>query len=282
MQNTQSDEQNIKAKISEIFGPTIQGEGPYAGELSIFVRFAGCNLKCKFGDLSVCDSLYAVNGDGAREMTVAQIADEVQRLYTTAYPNTTPHQDTPPIQVVFTGGEPMLQRAALHALPKAICTRLPGKITRTAVETNGTMVMRDTDKYIDCFAVSPKLSGIASLAILDDYIEAARSFSVDGDSVWLKFVISPSNLSSTIETIKKYEKHINEYLEKRYYEECLDDDDRPSDHYTTVCPIYLMPAGKNNEELAESTLVAATTAINNGWRYTDRLQIRIWGDKRGV
>lgn len=42
--------------ISEIFGPTIQGEGPLSGTRTFFVRFAGCDFDCSW-----CDTKYAVN-----------------------------------------------------------------------------------------------------------------------------------------------------------------------------------------------------------------------------
>jgi len=42
-------------RISEIFGPTIQGEGPLIGRPTVFVRTAGCDYRC-----ARCDTLYAV------------------------------------------------------------------------------------------------------------------------------------------------------------------------------------------------------------------------------
>src|SRR5262249_51216898 len=42
-------------RVSEIFGPTIQGEGPLIGRPSVFVRTAGCDYRCAW-----CDTLYAV------------------------------------------------------------------------------------------------------------------------------------------------------------------------------------------------------------------------------
>jgi 7-carboxy-7-deazaguanine synthase len=42
-------------RISEIFGPTIQGEGPLIGRPTVFVRTAGCDYRCSW-----CDTLYAV------------------------------------------------------------------------------------------------------------------------------------------------------------------------------------------------------------------------------
>src|SRR5947208_16309904 len=44
-----------RIRISEIFGPTIQGEGPLIGRPTVFVRTAGCDYRCRW-----CDTLYAV------------------------------------------------------------------------------------------------------------------------------------------------------------------------------------------------------------------------------
>ena len=44
-----------RVRISEIFGPTIQGEGPLIGQPTVFVRTAGCDYRCAW-----CDTLYAV------------------------------------------------------------------------------------------------------------------------------------------------------------------------------------------------------------------------------
>jgi len=41
--------------ISEIFGPTVQGEGPLIGQPTVFVRTGGCDYRCVW-----CDTLYAV------------------------------------------------------------------------------------------------------------------------------------------------------------------------------------------------------------------------------
>ena len=40
--------------VAEIFGPTIQGEGPHVGMQTLFVRVAGCDFKCAW-----CDSKFA-------------------------------------------------------------------------------------------------------------------------------------------------------------------------------------------------------------------------------
>ena len=53
---------------------SINGEGTRAGELAVFVRFTGCNLRCSY-----CDTMWA-NEPGCpyEEMSPAQICDYVQ------------------------------------------------------------------------------------------------------------------------------------------------------------------------------------------------------------
>jgi 7-carboxy-7-deazaguanine synthase len=42
-----------KLPVAETFGPTIQGEGNYAGKKVLFIRFSGCDFRCAW-----CDSKY--------------------------------------------------------------------------------------------------------------------------------------------------------------------------------------------------------------------------------
>jgi 7-carboxy-7-deazaguanine synthase len=76
-------------QITEIY-KSLQGESTYAGLLCVFVRLAGCNLRCTW-----CDSEYTFQG--GRKMTVDEVRDEVLRL--------SPGGGL----VEITGGEPMLQ-----------------------------------------------------------------------------------------------------------------------------------------------------------------------------
>ena len=68
---------------------SVQGESSFAGLPCIFVRLAGCNLRCTW-----CDSEYTFTG--GRKMSLDEVMAEVKKLG--------------PVKLVeITGGEPMLQ-----------------------------------------------------------------------------------------------------------------------------------------------------------------------------
>lgn len=135
--------------VSEIFGPTIQGEGPSAGQPCTFVRLGGCNLSCDW-----CDTPYtwdAARYDLQRELAPRQTAQVVEQALATETR-----------LVVITGGEPLLQSRELSTL----VARLQAKGRRVEFETNGTL--SPAGLPVDLFVVSPKLtnSGLGSRARL--------------------------------------------------------------------------------------------------------------------
>lgn len=113
-----------KYKVNEIFR-SVQAEGANSGRQAVFVRFSGCNLKCKF-----CDTAH----ETGKEMAGEEIESEIEKL----------SGGDKSILVVFTGGEPCMQLKEEEPL---------GKGRRTAVETNGTLPVPG---WIDWVTVSPK------------------------------------------------------------------------------------------------------------------------------
>ena len=76
--------------IVEIFD-SVEGEGKRTGYMAVFVRFAGCNLRCSY-----CDTGYALNREDAVEtLDRAQLLERIRRY--------------PWKKITLTGGEPLLQ-----------------------------------------------------------------------------------------------------------------------------------------------------------------------------
>ena len=74
-------------EITEIFGPTIQGEGKKIGSPSIFIRFGKCNLSCKGFNVEYttpsgkkkysCDSYYATDSQFKEYWTKYEVFEEI-------------------------------------------------------------------------------------------------------------------------------------------------------------------------------------------------------------
>lgn len=128
--------------ISEIFGPTIQGEGPYAGRRARFIRFGGCNLSCVW-----CDTPYTWDGtrfDLRTEITTMSVEAIVNAL--------APDGGI----VVLTGGEPLLY--AHRPEFTELLRRLVGAGCAIHVESNATLVPpRSVIDLVSVFVLSPKL-----------------------------------------------------------------------------------------------------------------------------
>jgi len=82
--------------ISEIFGPTVQGEGPLIGRPTVFVRTGGCDYRCAW-----CDTLYAVLPEHRGEWRLMAPAEIERRIEELA--------GNDPVLVTLSGGNPALQ-----------------------------------------------------------------------------------------------------------------------------------------------------------------------------
>jgi 7-carboxy-7-deazaguanine synthase len=103
---------------------SVQGESSFAGLPCIFVRLAGCNLRCSW-----CDSEYTFSG--GYKLTEDQVVAEIEKLA--------------PVKLIeFTGGEPMLQEKEL--LP------LMGRLLREGytlmIETSGERPLANVPKAV--------------------------------------------------------------------------------------------------------------------------------------
>jgi 7-carboxy-7-deazaguanine synthase len=125
---------------------TLQGEGPFAGERSVFVRLAGCNLQCPG-----CDTEYT---EGRQKVMPAFIVDRVNEVCKKA-------DVIGGVLVVITGGEPMRQNIA------PLISALLEAGHRIQIESNGVLPPSpELEMYLANSAdvhlvVSPKTSRIS-------------------------------------------------------------------------------------------------------------------------
>ena len=101
-------------RVVEIFN-SIDGEGKRTGQLTTFIRLAGCNLRCCY-----CDTAYSFNVNNAVEMSVEDI---VQQCLDVGFHN-----------ITLTGGEPLI-----HEDVKALIFDLCARGFQVNIETNGSV-----------------------------------------------------------------------------------------------------------------------------------------------
>lgn len=155
-------------RVSEIFGPTIQGEGMLIGQPTVFVRTGGCDYRCLW-----CDTLHAVDSayrDQWRLMTAEAIWQEVRRL-----------SGGVPLTVSLSGGNPAIQPLG------PLIRRGKADGYRFALETQGS-VAKDWFADLDTLVLSPKppSSGMASDP---DALAACLEMAADQPAIALKFVV---------------------------------------------------------------------------------------------
>jgi 7-carboxy-7-deazaguanine synthase len=174
--------------VSEVFGPTLQGEGPTAGRRAGFVRLARCNLDCSW-----CDTPYTwdwTRFDPANEVNRRSVDDVVAQL-----------DGMDVDRIVVTGGEPLLQQRALEPLLVALGTRG----WAVEIETNGTIEpSAATTTMVTQFNVSPKLanSGVALGRRIDP---AALRALVDTGKAIFKFVVTgPADLDEVAALVEQH------------------------------------------------------------------------------
>ena len=165
-------------KVAEKF-VSINGEGPRAGELAVFLRFCGCNLNCGY-----CDTRWANIADVKYELASAE--ELVAYVKATGVKN-----------VTLTGGEPLLQSdiARLIAL-------LGASGAEVEIETNGSVPLKDIVSLSPRPAVTAdyKLpsSGMEEYMLVENF-----SYLTLRDSV--KFVVGDKrDLARAEEIIKDY------------------------------------------------------------------------------
>lgn len=155
---------------------SINGEGARAGELAVFVRFKGCNLRCGY-----CDTKWAYREDAPAQLLSVEEICAFARGVT---------------NVTLTGGEPMLQDLA------PLCERLIADGHRVEIETNGSISIKELSEAAarPCFTLDYKCpsSGMEDNMLTENY-----KYLCGEDTV--KFVVGDgTDLVKALEIINKY------------------------------------------------------------------------------
>jgi 7-carboxy-7-deazaguanine synthase len=240
--------------ITEIFGPTLQGEGQKIGTPSIFIRFGGCNLSCSGFGVEYksnntikkgCDSYYSVDKaykDDWQDLSADEIITKVKSLSENIK------------EIVITGGEPLLwwKKDEFQKLLRLLHS-YGYKIT---IETNSTILINFEHNYQKdiLFSMSVKLSNSGEK--LEKRVnEKAIANIVNSVKHYFKFVVDSKKSVSEIKNIIEF------------YNESL---------------VYIMPLGATIDEIENIRENIVSIALENGFVYSDRLHIRFWNKKRGV
>jgi organic radical activating enzyme len=287
----------MKIKVSEIFY-SLQGEGRFVGMPSVFLRTYGCNFTCSgfgckpgekstgaddvaevvhmynnFLDLPLvetgCDS-YASWHPAFKHLSPTYSTDELVAKMLALTPNGRWMQNNGnDVHLVITGGEPLLgwQRAYGELLSDPRMTDLKN----ITFETNGTQRLSDDFKqYLKdnfwlygcqnkqvTFSVSAKLSASGESwadAICPDIVAEYQAYG----HTYLKFVVeTQDHVAEAIRAVDAFR----------------------AGGFTGV--VYLMPQGGVVDPYESNKLNIANICCEQGFNYSPRLHVDLWGNGWG-
>ena len=245
-------------RVSQIFGPTIQGEGSAAGRHCLFLRLYDCNLTCTW-----CDTAYTwadtearaaktesgIQYDrfdpayGLKHVPFDECYTQLKMLW---------NFEKKPTIIVISGGEPMMQQDNLIPLVKM----LVDTYSEVHIETAGTIAPTpEFASYVTQFNVSPKLVHSGNPlgkrikpAVLERFVRTQKA--------WFKFVVQNIGDLSEIDDI---------------VQQCKIPYNR----------IMIMPEGTTplgNRDIITPEL--AEQAVLRGWGISFRTHVLIWGDDK--
>ena len=277
---------------------SIQGEGIHAGRPSIFVRYAGCNLRCQFGlkcanlhterdipdnikqvisnidkynsvdELPVfpnyCDTYIGILPEFSKFWIKYETTDDlVKSILGLIENNKDNYPDLSNVDIVFTGGEPMLHQNHMIDLVNKL---IMYKLSNITIETNGTIPMKNNNdwkiigKVINItFSVSPKISSANYTMEETCHPEVVKEYSDYCDNLVLKYVVSDENDISNVKIYSSKYKEVG----------------------TIIDEICLMPCGgKADENFNDTQRRIFDLCVKYGYRYSTRLQmikLNSWG-----
>ena len=281
-----------KLKVAELFY-SIQGEGRYMGVPSVFLRTFGCNFTCDsfgmprgeksqerhnivvsnyktYNELplvsSGCDSYASWMPefkDLSPMLTTDAIVERIMEIL--------PYKEWRDEHLVITGGEPLL--GWQRAYPSLLDDPKMASLKEITFETNGTQELStEFRKYLLNWTLGNKARG-----------REALTFSVSA-----KLPCSGEKWSDAIcpEIVCQYQDVGHTYLKLVIStNEDFADAQRAVAEYRAAGfkgHVYLMPVGGVESVYALNNKNVAILAMNEGWRYSDRLQVPLFKNEWGT
>lgn len=289
-----------KIKVSEVFY-SLQGEGRFVGVPSVFLRTYGCNFTCAgfgcapgekstgadevaknielykdFNSLPLvetgCDS-YASWHPSYKHLSPTQTTEElVERMLALTPNNQWVQNNGNDVHLVITGGEPLLgwQRAYAELLSHDRMRDLKN----ITFETNGTQELhKDFRHFLLDWTLNPRLGKKGPTALT---FSVSAKLSASGEK-WEE-AIRPDIVMSYADIGHTYLKFVVET------DEHIADAIRATDEYRRAGfkgIIYLMPQGGVVQPYDRNKLRIADICVAQGWNYSPRLHVDLWGNGWG-
>jgi 7-carboxy-7-deazaguanine synthase len=289
-----------KIKVSEVFY-SLQGEGRFVGVPSVFLRTYGCNFTCSgfgcapgekssevdevaktvelysdFNSLPLvntgCDS-YASWHPAFKHLSPTQTTEElVERMLSLTPNNAWVQNNGNDVHLVITGGEPLLgwQRAYAELLSHPRMSDLKN----LTFETNGTQELHsDFRHFLLDWTLNPRLGKKGPTALT---FSVSAKLSASGE-LWEE-AIRPDIVMSYADIGHTYLKFVVET------DAHIEDAIRATEEYRRAGfrgTIYLMPQGGVVKPYDANKLRIANICVEQGWNYSPRLHVDLWGNGWG-
>ena len=289
-----------KIKVSEVFY-SLQGEGRFIGVPSVFLRTYGCNFTCSgfgcapgekspeadevakkvelysdFNSLPLvntgCDS-YASWHPAFKHLSPTQTTEElVERMLALTPNNQWVQNNGNDVHLVITGGEPLLgwQRAYAELLSHDRMRDLKN----ITFETNGTQELQPNFRhFLLDWTLNPRWGKKGPSALT---FSVSAKLSASGEK-WEE-AIRPDIVMSYAEIGHTYLKFVVET------DEHIEDAIRATAEYRRAGfkgTIYLMPQGGVVQPYDANKLRIANICVEQGWNYSPRLHVDLWGNGWG-
>lgn len=244
-------------KISQIFGPTVQGEGSAAGRHCLFIRTFDCNLECTW-----CDTAYtwAVTDEkaaktlsghryerndpayGEKLMEPDEVLNQLLKLWDVK---------NKPTIIVVSGGDPLIQQREL--VP--VLERLHAWGNEIHIETAGTIpLVPEFDACVTQYNLSPKLANSGN-RLSKRYKQKVLSALHATGKAWFKFVITKD-----IET------------------DLAEVDQIVADIGVPPRRVMVMPEGSDARTNIETAQQMVDAALARGYGLSFRTHVFLWND----